>query len=183
MTSDDKKLFRQYMAGVRPIDRSNHVPPPVRRSTVSQKDVSAESAAALYDFIHGAGNFDIEHLDEYVTGLAPGVDQYLLGRLKRGQFAVQAHIDLHGMYADEAREALVTFFERARKSGKRCVLVVHGRGLHSPEGTPTLKELLLNMLTHGPLSKHVLAFATARPVDGGPGAMYVLLRRNRSPFR
>ena len=183
--SQDAILLRQYMAGVKPIDRSNYVPSSGKRQRgrSSEHAAGAESAAALYDFVHGAGNFDIEYLDEYVTGLGPGVDSHLLVRLKRGDFAVQAHIDLHGLYADEARDALIAFFERARRDGKRCVLVVHGRGLHSPEGTSTLKELLLNMLTYGPLSKHVLAFATARPVDGGPGAMYVLLRRNRSPFR
>ena len=117
--SQDAALLRQYMAGVKPIDRSNYVPSSGRRkrSRSSEHAAGAESAAALYDFVHGAGHFDIEHLDEYVTGLGPGVDSHLLVRLKRGDFAVQAHIDLHGMYADEARDALIAFFERARRDG------------------------------------------------------------------
>jgi len=65
----------------------------------------------------------------------------------------------------------------ARQDGKRCVLVVHGRGLHSKDQRPVLKEAVVNWLGRTGLRKQVLAFCTARPYDGGAGALYVLLRR------
>ena len=67
---------------------------------------------------------------------------------------------------------------QARAAGKRCVLIVHGRGLHSRDQLPVLKEALRGWLATHRLARHVLAFATARPADGGGGAVYVLLRRS-----
>ena len=101
----------------------------------------------------------------------------LLRRLRRGDFAWQAHIDLHGLTRDPARDALVRFFASARVQGFRCVLVVHGRGHNSEDGRPVLKPLVQRWLQRAPLKGWVFAYATAKPVDGGAGAMYVLLRR------
>jgi DNA-nicking Smr family endonuclease len=69
------------------------------------------------------------------------------------------------------------FLRASRSAGKRCVLVVHGRGLHSKDQLPVLKDALRTWLATARFARHVLAFATARPVDGGGGAIYVLLRR------
>jgi DNA-nicking Smr family endonuclease len=77
----------------------------------------------------------------------------------------------------EAKEALVRFVFDARSRGKRCVLIVHGRGLHSKDQIPVLKASLQTWLSHGKLAERVLAFTSARPHDGGAGAVYVLLRK------
>jgi DNA-nicking Smr family endonuclease len=69
------------------------------------------------------------------------------------------------------------FLREARNQGKRCVLVVHGRGIHSRDQVPILKDALRSWLATNRFGRHVLAFATARPADGGAGAVYVLLRR------
>jgi DNA-nicking Smr family endonuclease len=98
-------------------------------------------------------------------------------RLRRGEFAVQGHVDLHGMTREEAKGALFSFLSHARQAGKRCVLVVHGRGLHSKDQVPVLKDALKRWMSTARFGDHVLAFATARPHDGGAGAVYVLLRR------
>jgi DNA-nicking Smr family endonuclease len=90
---------------------------------------------------------------------------------------VQGHLDLHGQTRDEAKRAVELFLRDARRSGKRCVVLVHGRGLHSRDQLPVLKEALGTWLGQGRFARHVLAFATARPADGGAGAVYVLLRR------
>jgi DNA-nicking Smr family endonuclease len=137
----------------------------------------AEAYAALSDLVDGSGTFDIADTDEYIEGLADGVDRRLLRKLRKGDFAVQAHTDLHGLTSDEARQEVERFLDGARLSGKRCVLIVHGRGLHSKESVPVLKERLKVWLTRGRIARAVLAFATARPSDGGAGALYVLLRR------
>lgn len=178
--SDDQLLSR-YLAGVRPVNAPPRVAPAPPRATVTPPPVDAsESAlAVLSDLVEGRGEFDIEFLDEFVTGLAPGVDRRLLDQLKKGQFAIQDHLDLHGFTWAEAREELLGFVGRAAQAQKRCVLIIHGRGLHSKTPVPALREGLLALLTRGPLRKKILAFSTARPVDGGPGSMYVLLRRPR----
>ena len=96
--------------------------------------------------------------------------------------AVQAHIDLHGMIQADAKLALEEFIVGSVRKGLRTVLVVHGRGLRSPGGMPVLKHAAAQWLSHGHMGGYVLAFATARPADGGAGAMYVLLQRE-SPSR
>src|SRR5438132_12769794 len=121
--------------------------------------------------------FDISDSDEFVEGCTRGLDPRVLRRLKRGELSVQGHLDLHGLSRDQARPQLEAFIAASRAAGKRCVLVVHGRGLHSKDQVPVLKEALRVWMTAGRTSRDVLGFATARPHDGGPGAIYVLLRR------
>ncbi len=178
--SDDALLAR-YLVGVKPVDAPARVAPAPPKPVAPRPpaDDPESALAVLSDLVEGRGEFDIEFLDEFVTGLAPGVDRRLLDQLKKGQFAVQDHLDLHGFTWAEAREELLGFFGRAAQQQKRCVLIIHGRGLHSKTAVPALREGLLALLTRGPLRKRILAFSTARPVDGGPGSMYVLLRRPR----
>jgi DNA-nicking Smr family endonuclease len=136
---------------------------------------------AAYDelraLVTGAAPFDIADSDEFIEGAARGLDRHVLRRLRKGEFAVQAHVDLHGLTRDEARSELENFLQRSRQAGKRCVLVVHGRGLHSKDQVPVLKDALKRWMSTARFADHVLAFATARPHDGGLGAVYVLLRR------
>ena len=89
------------------------------------------------------------------------------------------HIDLHGMIQPDAKLALQEFILKCVRKGMRTVLVVHGRGLGSPGGRPVLKHAAAQWLSHGEIGAHVHAFTSARPQDGGAGAMYVLLRRDR----
>lgn len=131
----------------------------------------------LADLVDGRTEFDIADSDEYIEGLAQGLDRRLMRKLRRGQFAVQAHLDLHGQTRAEARETVETFIQTSRMQRHRCVLIVHGRGLNSKDQIPVLKENLRLWLTRGRIARAVLAFATARPSDGGAGAVYVLLRR------
>lgn len=172
----DEHLFAMAMEGVsrigeRPADR--RAPPPAEARPV---DDEAEALAQLAELV-ATGSFDVSDTDEYMEGVAGGVDRSLLVRLSRGDFSVQAHVDLHGLSVDAAKEALEKFLVESRRAGHRCVLVVHGRGLHSREQEPVLKPRLGAWLSKGRLGRLVLAFATARPVDGGAGALYVLLRR------
>jgi len=122
--------------------------------------------------------------EEYVEGARVGVDPRLVTQLRRGEFSSQAHIDLHGMVQTDAKEALRAFIIDSTRKGLRSITVVHGRGLGSPGGRPILKHATVKWLSHGYLSGFVLAFTTARPADGGAGALYVLLKRERrrAPF-
>ncbi|HTQ26152.1 MAG TPA: Smr/MutS family protein [Candidatus Binataceae bacterium] len=143
----------------------------------------AEVLAQLSDLVSGTGKFELNETEEYVEGTRLGLDPRLLIQLRRGEFAVQAHIDLHGMIQADAKPALEAFILDSVRKGLRSVLVVHGRGLRSPGGTPVLKHASAQWLSHGHMGGYVLAFATARPSDGGAGAMYVLLRRDRRRAR
>ena len=125
-----------------------------------------------------ADEFEVTRSGERSEGLAAGIDRAHLARLRRGEQRVERRIDLHGMTAAEARRELTAELRAAFADGVRCVLVVHGRGLHS-EGGAVLKGGVVDWLIAAPLASFVLAFASAQPRDGGPGASYVLLRRAR----
>ncbi|MGC3997114.1 MAG: Smr/MutS family protein [Anaeromyxobacter sp.] len=150
-------------------------PPPVAAGEVWHPDL--EAIDALRALVSGDAPFDIADGDEFIEGRVSGLDAAVVRKLRRGEFAVQGHVDLHGLTREEARHTVDDFLRRARLAGKRCVLVVHGRGIHSRDHLPVLKDALRTWLATNRFSRHVLAFATARPVDGGGGAVYVLLRR------
>lgn len=175
---DEERSFAQAMAGVTPLASDDRVVPSrLVASSRAVEDADVEAYAVLADLVAGHGDFDIADTVEYVEGVAPGVDRRLLKRLRQGDFALQGHLDLHGLTRDEARTAVERFLAESRVGRKRCVLLIHGRGLNSPDRVPVLKNALVMWLTRSGLAKRVLAFATARPVDGGAGALYVLLRK------
>jgi len=131
----------------------------------------------LKALVNGDRPFDIADTEEFIEGRVAGLDQAIVRKLRRGDYAVQGHLDLHGLTREEAKGAVDGFLRDARRAGKRCVVLVHGRGLHSKDQLPVLKEALRSWLGQHRFARHVLAFATARPADGGGGAVYVLLRR------
>jgi DNA-nicking Smr family endonuclease len=131
----------------------------------------------LRALVRGDAPFDLADGDEFIEGRVSGLDPGVVRKLRRGEFAVQGHVDLHGMTREEAKRAVEGFLRSSRSAGKRCVLLVHGRGLHSKDQLPVLKDALRTWLSTARFGRHVLAFATARPADGGAGALYVLLRR------
>jgi len=178
---DAGDCFLRAMADVERLDAEPRVdaPPPAlmaRRAAVSEE---AEALAALSDFVAGAEEFDVSDSAEYVEGAVVGLDSRILRRLRRGEFAYQAILDLHGLSAVAARAAVETFISSAFITGHRCVLIVHGRGHNSRDNVPVLKERLKGWLARGRIGRVLLAFTSARPADGGAGALYVLLRRRR----
>ena len=116
---------------------------------------------------------DLETGEELVY-LRPGLPYSLLRRLRRGQFSVGPQLDLHGLTVDEARAALGAFLHEVQRGGRRCVRIVHGKGLRSGDSGPVLKALVDRMLR---LRSDVLAFASAPAPEGGSGAVLVLLTR------
>ncbi|HLH78490.1 MAG TPA: Smr/MutS family protein [Candidatus Binataceae bacterium] len=181
----DQELFSNALAGVVPLGGPRPVPPgdkaAVQRVIVSEE---AEVLAELSDLVSGQGAFDITETEEYVEGARMDLDPRLIVRLRRGEFAFEAYLDMHGMTQSDAHEELARFLRESIRQGRRTVLVVHGKGLGSPGGKGVLKHASVEWLSHGSLSAHVLGFVTARPIDGGTGALYVLLQRTRkrAPF-
>ena len=154
-------------------------PPPSPPPAAPQpfRDADADALEELRALVQGDRPFDLADSDEFVEGWVAGFDHGIVRRLRRGDYAVQGHLDLHGLTKEEAKLAAERFLKESRERAKRCVLLVHGRGLHSKDQVPVLKEALQHWLSTARFGKHVLAFATARPQDGGAGAVYVLLRK------
>jgi DNA-nicking Smr family endonuclease len=170
-----RALFREAVADAVPLrqDRVHHEPPPppaIPRSR--QRDERAALGESLSDVdpLHLA----LEGGDEAVwlkSGMAPKV----LKDLRRGRWVVQAHLDLHGMHRAEARHHVALFLAECLARRQRCVRIVHGKGHGSPGRVPVLKRLVLGWLAQ---RQEVLAYCQARTIEGGAGAVIVLLTAN-----
>jgi DNA-nicking Smr family endonuclease len=176
----EDELWSVAVDGATPLaDRSGRVRPGPERLSVAppELDPDLEVYDELRALVTGEVPFDISDSDEFIEGHARGLDPRVVKRLRRGEFSIQGHVDLHGLLKDEAKTELESFLAKARQQGKRCVLVVHGRGLHSKDQVPVLKEALKRWMHTARFARHVLGFSSARPHDGGTGAIYVLLKK------
>jgi DNA-nicking Smr family endonuclease len=177
----EEELWSVAVDGAKPLaDRSARVKPGPQPLSVplAELDPDLEVYDELRALVTGEVPFEIADSDEFIEGHARGLDPRVVRKLRRGEFAIQAHVDLHGLLKDEAKTELESFLAKARQQGRRCVLVVHGRGLHSKDQVPVLKEALKRWMHTARFSRHVLGFSSARAHDGGTGAIYVLLKRS-----
>ncbi len=168
---DEARLFREAVADVRPL-RTRRVPLEAPRPRPRVQGVTPPGqppAPALHD----AREDEILGGEAYVAHARPGVQPRVLRRLKRGQYSVEAYLDLHGHSRDEARAAVAAFVHRQRRRGVRCVCIVHGKGYRSAQGRAVIKHHLTTWLRQ---LEEVNAFCSALPRDGGTGALYVLLK-------
>ncbi len=179
----EEKLFSEAMKDVTPIprkdlgDRVFRPKRPESRSPAGPpKEEDDEALSKLEDLVKNGAGFEIYDTPEYVQGTGYRVHPELAERLHRGDFSIQAHLDLHGFTVPEAKAAFEKFLRNSIQSGKSGILIIHGRGLSSP-AAPVLKTKVIEWLTHGPWRKWVLAYASARSCDGGAGATYILLRK------
>jgi DNA-nicking Smr family endonuclease len=181
---DEERLFQEAMAGVVPAPRGEASIGATKASPakVSDEDPETEVLTQLENLVRRGEGFAVSDTPEYVEWIGYGVNPDVARRLHRGDFSIQAHIDLHGLGVEPAQEAFELFLKEALLSGKRAVLVVHGRGLSSRE-EPVLKTKVKEWLTSGRWRKWVIAFTSARACDGATGATYVLLRRRPATRR
>lgn len=176
-TLSESELFDFSMRDVVPLGSDTALSRPTRALEIPDPiDDEAEGLDVLQDFVSGKGRFDLTKSGEYLEGTPHPEGQLWIGELRKGRFSVQAHLDLHGLITKEARKAFEDFIHKSLKQGHGCVRVVHGRGNHSWEGQPILKDKLSKWLETRRMSRHVIAYASARLVDGGGGALYILLR-------
>ncbi len=145
-----------------------------------QERVVAQTGRGRAPATQGPAHFDFPDPGELGLGIASGIQTSQLRRLRAGRIRPERRIDLHGLRGDAARRALLDALVGVINAGERCVLVIHGKGLRS-ESEPVLRRGLPGWLADPRLGGRVLAFAPAKPEDGGAGATYVLLRRSDQP--
>lgn len=170
----EANLFRHAVGSVAPLKQAPRVVKPQPIPQPIARHSKADEAAVLRESL--SDEFDAESLldtDDELSYTRPGIGQDVVRRLRRGEWVIQAQLDLHGLRRDEAREAMGEFLRRAIKSGQRCVRVIHGKGLGSINKEPVLKGKVRSWLVQ---KDEVLAFCQARAQDGGSGAIIVLLR-------
>ena len=176
---NDEELFRYSMRNVTFLGWSSAPtrPPTFPAEIHNPLESEDEGLRLLSEFVMGKGTVDLMSSGEYIEGTPDPEGRFLVDRLRAGRFSVQAHLDLHGMNAEEARVSLFRFVRNSLMRGFGCVRIVHGRGHNSAEDQPTLKEHLQKWLNGRRMSRHVMAYTSARLSDGGGGAVYVLLRK------
>jgi DNA-nicking Smr family endonuclease len=172
--ADGPLLFRRAVADVVPLPPGNRAdvghprPRPVARQRLRDEQ------QVLIDALSDPWDWDAATATgEELLFARPGVPAAAMRKLRRGGWVVRGELDLHGHTGDEARVALAAFLNRCMKEERRCVRIIHGKGLGSKNRLPVLKHKLRHWLMQ---REDVLAFCQARAVDGGAGAVIVLLK-------
>lgn len=170
---DDPRLFRDAVGPVRRLQsRRDHSRPQPAHPRPNMRQ--ADEREVLRELDRPLPLLDGLETGEEISWLRPGLQRRVLIRLRRGHWSVQDEIDLHQMNVEAASRSIQIFIENALASGKRCVKIIHGKGLRSGPAGPRLKSVAARVLSR---HANVLAFASAPPTDGGTGAVYVLLKQ------
>lgn len=170
-SQDDGQLFRSAVGKVRTIDTNTVVLKPDKKP----RPVPAFKPLERVDPLQNDVDDELETLyqEDKVAFIAPGLQKNVLKKLRKGYYGLDADIDLHGLSSREALQQLLRFLHHCVEDGCRCVQIVHGKGYHSPDNQPVLKnDINLWLRQH----KDVLAFCSTPPRAGGTGALFVLLR-------
>jgi DNA-nicking Smr family endonuclease len=180
--SSEKSIFEAAMVGVKPLSQRKGVArslpiktPEVKPAADTKEEEDAETLSKLTELVQRGTGFNLLDTAEYIEGTGYSIHPEVARHLHRGNYSIQAYVDLHALMVGDAREVFEKFLRWAVTTGKRGVLIIHGRGLSSAAG-PVLKTKVIEWLTLGPWRKWVVAYSSARPCDGGAGATYVLLR-------
>lgn len=174
VSPEDDSLFADAMSGVAPIRARGRDLAPLARPAAAQPP-----RVDMGELVLGKLEFSLEYTEEFVQGHVLGLDPVIMEKLKAGAYSPEAHVDLHGRNMEQAYATLVEFIKHTYQNGKRHLIVVTGRGKNSPGGMPVLRERVQLWFTRDPFKRVILGFCTAKPGDGGPGALYLLLRKRK----
>lgn len=172
ITEEERELFRQMVGPITPV-KSN----PTVNSFSSKplpKRIKQPHLPKIPVVLETNHHLETVSSEDRLFFYKPGVAEKTLKQLKKGQLLSERQLDLHNLTSEEAEEKLHYFLSYSHKAGLRCVRIIHGKGYSSKAPLPILKNQVNNWLRHHPF---VLAFSSAKPVDGGTGAVYVLIKR------
>ena len=176
----DAELFREAIKDVKPIAQPPRATATGRKPPARARFTAADRAMVLVESLQGFGEGEINDSGDEISFRRDGVQNNVMRKLKRGEYRVEDECDLHGLRVDEAKALLREFLADALARGLQCVRVIHGKGKGSGPRGPVLKTAV-NMILRK--TAPVLAFTSARRVDGGTGAINVLLapRKGAAP--
>jgi DNA-nicking Smr family endonuclease len=174
-TDDDGQLFREAVRGVRRLPPTP-AQPRAPRARARARFARADRAAVLRESLEAPAPDPTALSGEALSFHRPQIQASVLKKLRRGEYRVEREVDLHGLTVAEAKQALREFLVQALEQRVRCVRIVHGKGLRSGPRGPVLKAAADAVLRR---TGAVLAYVSARPADGGTGALYVLLEARR----
>ena len=176
----ERELWRAAMRDVKPLRKGKTAKPKVEHapSAPAKEPAPAKAPATKAKAAPAPLPPKPKPVPELAVGRLADMDKRLAERLRRGQLPIEGKLDLHGLTQEEAHDQLGGFIAVSQKQGRRCILVVTGKGLWR-EGAGILRENVPRWLNERPNRARVLAIAQAQPRDGGTGALYVLLKRLR----
>ncbi len=173
ISDEDRALFSSTVGKVTPVHHDRIVPERHRPASEPLQHLNDESRV-MDELLTHEIDPEVMITGEEIGYRRPGIQHRVMKQLRQGQYRIQAELDLHRMNSEAARRSIEHFIQQSHADGLSCVLIIHGKGLRSKNTGPVLKDLTASLL---PRQRPVMAFASARPVDGGTGAVYVLLRR------
>lgn len=175
-STEDLAAFLAAVDGVRPLRHDDRVDFQAPRPSPRPRQRELDEATVISELLRAPLSIDdwldLGGADSFLRN---GLSRMVLRDLRRGRWSIQDHLDLHGMNRHQAHTQVVQFIAASLASGKRCLRIVHGRGNGSPDREAVLRQLVKVWLSH---CRDVLAFCHAPPVDGGDGALWVLLKAN-----
>jgi DNA-nicking Smr family endonuclease len=169
----ESALFRDAMRDVKPMSPRARAPVTKRKPPARARFTAEDRARVLVESLQGLGAAEIQDTGDEISFRREGVQDDVMRKLKRGEYRVEEVCDLHGLRVEEAKAALREFLTAALAHHLRCVRIIHGKGKGSGPRGPVLKTAV-NMILRK--TAPVLAFTSARRVDGGTGAINVLLK-------
>ena len=177
MNSEDIKLFRSSVGSVNPV-KHRKITTITRKPKPVPYQTNRDRLQVLKEMAEGILEPALVETGEELHFKRPGIQNRAFQKLRRGEYCIEAELDLHGYIVSEAKIILTRFLENTRKRKLRCVRIIHGKGLGSREGRPIIKHHINTWLRH---RDEILAFSSALPRDGGSGAIYVLLKTSNQP--
>jgi len=171
LSEEDRRLFRETIGPVKPVESDRVLP----EKSLPSPRLRRRPRVAEWSDTYPAG-IPLLAIADVMSFAAPGIQKRVLKRLRAGGFGAEAELDLHGLTVDEAKRRLAGFLQSCLADGLRCLHLIHGKGYRSEGDYPILKNQINLWLRQHP---DVLAFCTAKPSEGGTGAVYVLLRNVR----
>lgn len=174
ITDEERAIFKEYTQGIQPLKDNTQAFESIPKKPVKPHiDIRPSREVQRLDVGDTTPSVQPEDILQFAR---PGVQHRILQKMRRGNIQIEAELDLHGMNLDQAEERLSSFLMQAIEAKWRYVLVIHGKGISREAPYPILKNKVNQWLRAHP---DVLAFCSANPFQGGAGAVYVLLRRER----
>jgi DNA-nicking Smr family endonuclease len=174
LAEQEANIFRNTIGKLKPLKSEDKHLPLAKRPEPLPFQYLADERLALKESL--SDDFDADSLletDEDLSYTRQGIGIDVAKKLRKGHWVIQAELDLHGMRRDQARDALADFLRQCGRTGRRCVRIIHGKGLGSVNKEPVLKKKVRNWLIQ---KDEVLAYSQATAADGGSGALIVLLK-------